>query len=177
MNGQVDVSTLVLETPRLILRPFKVEDYKDVFDYASDKDVGPMAGWEPHKTLDDSKLIVDMFIQEKKVLAIEYKNKVIGSIGLEELSHDPYPSHLGREIGFVIGKEYWGQGLTLEALTEVVRYCFDVLNFEYLIANHYDFNHQSKRVIEKCGFKFLETEVLSSKIHGDIKVMRYVKLR
>lgn len=173
----IDMSNITLYTNRLILRPFAIEDARDVFEYASDLDVGPMAGWNPHQTIEDSIAIVDQFISEKKVFAIEYQGKVIGSLGLEPLKNDLFLSELGRELGFVLGKPYWGQGLMVEAVNRVSEYCFNEIDLEYLVCRHYEFNLRSKRVIEKCGFVFLESEIIQSKIHGEIVSMSYVLLR
>ena len=59
----------------------------------------------------------------------------------------------GREIGFVLSKEYWGHGLMPEAVKAVVNYLFSVCNLDFLTCGYYLFNSQSKRVQEKCGFK------------------------
>lgn len=70
-----------LETERLILRKFVEDDLDDLFEYAQSPNVGPNAGWAPHKTKEDSANILKMFIEEDEVWAIVEKksNKVIGS--------------------------------------------------------------------------------------------------
>lgn len=88
-------------------------------------------------------------------MALEVKetHKVIGSVGLHrskkaDLIYD-------RELGFVLSEEYWGLGLMPEAAERVIQYAFEELGTEKLIAAHFDFNMQSKRVIEKLGFSWL----------------------
>jgi len=91
-----------LETERLILRPWKESDYKDLFEYASNSLVGPNAGWKPHKNEEESKEIITMFIENKEVYAIELKSegKVIGGIGMHKRIPDEELEHLNqREIG------------------------------------------------------------------------------
>jgi Acetyltransferases, including N-acetylases of ribosomal proteins len=161
MNVPVDISNVILDTERLILRPWRNEDLSDFFEYASIDGVGQMAGWNPHKTKEDSLIILNKFITLKKTFALELKknNKVIGSIGLEEIAIDlgePYTSLKGREIGYVLSKEYWGLGIMPEAVRCVIEYCFKELKCEFLQCSHAFENQQSKRVIEKAGFQYVQ---------------------
>ena len=99
----------------------------NLFEYASVDGVGQMAGWKPHQTIEESKSIIDMFIKGKKTFAVEYKNKVIGSIGIELYDEKLFPeldSLKGREIGYVLSTEYWGNELMPEGVKEVMRYLF-----------------------------------------------------
>ena len=59
----------------------------------------------------------------------------------------------GREIGYVLSKDYWGKGLMPEAVKAVIDYLFNVINLDFLTCGYYEFNSQSKKVQEKCGFK------------------------
>ena len=160
MNAPVDLTDVRIETPRLILRPWREADLADFYEYASVDGVGQMAGWQPHKSMEDSRLILNSFIAQKRTFALELKEngKTIGSLGLEMTEEDPdIPSELaGREIGYVLSKTYWGRGLMPEAVKAVIDYCFRKLNFDYLTCCHFDRNRQSWRVIEKCGFAFLK---------------------
>ncbi len=159
MNAPVDVTHIRLETDRLILRPWRESDLEDFFAYASVPGVGEMAGWVHHETLEESRAILNLFLRGKKTLALELKEtgRVIGSLGLEELDPDPVgEGKLGREIGYVLGKAYWGRGLMPEAVKAVIGYCFDVLHYDYLTCCHFLPNSQSRRVIEKCGFQYLK---------------------
>ena len=159
MNATFQISGITLETERLILRPFEVTDLDDFYEYASVEGVGEMAGWRHHESIAKSQEILDIFIKEDKTFAIVLKesNKVIGSLGIEKYGMEhaltEFDGYQGREIGFVLGKDYWGQGLMAEAANAVIRYLFDDLHFDFLLCGYYDFNKQSKRVQEKCGFK------------------------
>lgn len=158
MNAHFEINGLVLESERLILRGFKESDLNDFFEYASIDGVGEMAGWRHHETIEKTREILDSFISEDKTFAIVLKenNKVIGSLGIEKYGREEALSEFfdykGREIGFVLSKEYWGRGIMAEAVRVVIDYLFSELNFDFLLCGHYDFNIQSKRVQEKCGF-------------------------
>ena len=136
MNAPIDVTDIRIETDRLILRAWCESDLEDFYEYARVDGVGQMAGWLPHKDMDESKRILNMFIGEKKTFALELKesSKVIGSIGLETRDADlGIPEDLmGREIGYVLNKEYWGRGLMPEAVKAVINFCFAELHFDWL---------------------------------------------
>lgn len=141
-----------LETNRLLLRPFKRSDLEDFFEYARNPNVGPNAGWPPHKSIEDSERILKMFIEGDEVLAIELKanHKVIGSLGL-------HPDKLrttedAKMLGYVLSEDYWGRGITTEAAKAVIRYAFEELGLNMVTVHHYDYNIRSRRVIDKCGF-------------------------
>lgn len=160
MIASFDASNVRIETARLILRPWRDSDLQDFFEYASVDGVGQMAGWTPHQSVDESRKILKLFIQGNKTLALEYKQngKVIGSVGLEEPDEDyGIPEDWStRELGYVLSKSYWGMGLMPEAVRAVMDYCFQKLGFDYFTCSHFSFNGQSRRVIEKCGFHFLQ---------------------
>ena len=156
MNIKVDVSKVILKTERLILRAWTLDDLDDFYEYAKVDGVGQMAGWLPHENKEKSLMILNMFIEEKKTFAIEYKGKVIGSLGIEEYDENELPEFKdkkGREIGYVLSKDYWGLGIMPEAVKEVINYCFNELKLDFLACGHFTDNNQSKRVQEKCGFK------------------------
>lgn len=159
MNATFEIGELVIETERLVLRPFRQSDLRDFNEYASVSGVGEMAGWKHHETIEKSQEILDMFINEDKTFAIVFKknNKVIGSIGVEKYGLEDklteFNGYYGREIGFVLSKDYWGKGIMPEAVGAVINYLFNDLNLDFLTCGYYDFNNQSKRVQEKCGFK------------------------
>lgn len=146
-----------LETDRLILREWKLSDKEDLYEYAKNELVGPNAGWKPHVDIEESLRIIKIFMEEDAVYAIELKNenKVIGGLGIHERCPDPSMSNLKqKEIGYVLNPKYWGNGYVPEAVQEVVKYCLDELALDLVWCGHYDFNNNSKRVNEKCGFKY-----------------------
>ena len=160
MIAPVDVTGIRIETDRLILRPWQMSDLEDFYEYASVDGVGQMCGWLPHKDRSESRRILGLFVEEKKTFVLELKEtgKVIGSIGLEARDEalDIDRSLQGREIGYVLSKDYWGRGLMPEAVRAVIEFCFRELKFDWLTCGHFLRNHQSRRVVEKCGFQYIK---------------------
>ena len=160
MNKKIDITNVVLTTDRLTLRPWRESDLNDFYEYASVDGVGQMAGWNPHRNVEESQTILSHFIEGKHVFALEYRGKVIGSLGVEEYSEENYPeldALQGREIGYVLSKAYWGQGLMPEAVKVVIDWLFNDKKLDFIIVGHFDRNAQSKRVVEKCGFHYIKT--------------------
>lgn len=156
MNIAIDISNTTLQTERLILRPWKPTDLQDFYEYASIDGVGQMAGWLPHKSMEESAAILNMFISNKRTFAIEYAGKVVGSLGIDEYDEDEFPEFnekCGCEIGYVLAKAHWGKGLMPEALHAVIHYLFSKVHPDFIICCHFTDNEQSKRVQEKCGFQ------------------------
>ena len=155
MNKNIDISNVTLRTERLLLRPWRESDSDDFSEYASVDGVCQMAGWLPHKSKEESLHIMNMFIAEKKTFAVEYKGKVIGSLGIEEYNESELPEFadkMGRELGYVLSKNYWGLGLMPEAVQEVVHWLFDEEQLDFIVCGHFVNNRRSQRVQEKCGF-------------------------
>lgn len=170
MNVNFKINGKVIETERLILRPFTQNDLNDFFEYAKVEGVGEMAGWHHHESIEKSQEILNRFILEDKTFAIVYKqnNKVIGSLGVEEYGMEHVLSEFfdydGREIGYVLAKDYWGKAIMPEAVKAVIDYLFNELNLDFLTCGYYDFNNQSKRVQEKCGFKPYRKLVMDTRL-------------
>lgn len=145
-----------IETERVLLRQFTMKDLDDFYEYAKSDKIGPMAGWKPHKNKFETRLILRNFINNKNVWTIYHKKdkKSIGSIGIHEDEKRDLKVQEGMAIGYVLAEEYWGQGLVVEAVKKIIDYCFNNLKLKILSVYHFDFNFQSKRVIEKLNFKF-----------------------
>ncbi len=169
MNANFKINGIQIETERLILRAFKQSDLDDFYAYASVEGVGERAGWKHHESKDETQQILDKFINGDKTFAIVLKenNKVIGSLGVEEYGMEQalteFLEYQGREIGYVLSKDYWGKGIMPEAVKAVINYLFNGLNLDFLICGYYEFNSQSKRVQEKCGFKPYRKLVIETK--------------
>lgn len=177
MNKPIDITNLVLKTDRLTLRPFRDSDLQDFNEYASVDGVGQMAGWLPHKNIEESRRILHMFIREKKTLALELDGKVVGSLGIEFYNEKDYPEFdalLGREIGYVLAKDCWGQGLMPEAVQAVARYLFETEKLDFLICGHFQRNTRSRRVIEKCGFRYIRTVPFQTEYGTQDQSLEYI---
>ena len=170
MNANFEIKGLVIETERLILRQFRQSDLYDFNEYASVPGVGEMAGWKHHETIEKTQEILNMFISEDKTFAIVLKknNKVIGSLGVEKYGLEDklteFNGYYGREIGYALSKDYWGKGIMPETVGAVINYLFNDLNLDFLTCGYYDFNNQSKRVQEKCGFKPYRKLVMDTRL-------------
>lgn len=141
-----------LNTERLLLRAFEANDGLDVFAYAKSPRVGPMAGWAPHKTLEESQSMVGRFMQRDDVWAVvERKSgRIIGSVGLHK--DQKRDLETARMLGYAFGEAYWGQGYATEAAGEMLRYAFEETQCPIVSVYHFPVNGGSKRVIEKLGF-------------------------
>ena len=171
MNAQINISNVILETDRLILRAWEITDLDDFFEYASVEGVGEKAGWEHHKSKDKSLEILKMFMEEKKVFAIVLKEnqKAIGSIGIEELGKEldkDLDNLSGRELGYVLNKDYWNKGIMTEAVSKVVDYCFNTLKLNFLMASYFNHNIASKKVLEKLNFKFYKDIIIETRYNN-----------
>ena len=151
-----------LETDRLLLRAWSIDDTEDFFEYAKNPNVGPNAGWEPHSDKEFTLKIIMAFIENGAVWAIVYKEngKVIGSLGLHTDKRREDVN--AKMIGYVLSQEYWGRGLMTEAVNAAIQYAFEEMKLGLLSVCHYPFNTRSQKVIEKCGFQYEGTLRLAS---------------
>lgn len=149
-----------LETERLFLRPWQDSDAEDLYLYASHPDVGPIAGWPVHTSVENSLAIIKTVLAKPEIYAVVLKQTghAVGSVGLMigKESDIDIPETEG-EIGYWIGVPFWGQGLIPEAVRELIRHSFEDLHLEKLWCGYFDGNSKSKRVQEKCGFTYHHT--------------------
>ena len=156
----------VLETRRLFLRPFRDDDAGDVFEYARDPRVGPIAGWPSHASQTESLEIIRTVFSWPGVFAMELRDtgKVIGSVGF--VGGHPageLPGCPDDEVGYAMHPACWGGGFMPEAVEAVLEYGFTKLGLRRIWCGHYAGNWRSCRVIGKCGFTycFSRTEYVS----------------
>lgn len=159
---KIDVTNITLETKRLILRAFQIEDLENFFDYARVPGVGEAAGWLHHKSIEDTKKVAEMFIKEKNIFSLVDKDmgKMIGTLGLHEpdgkmpeLVYEKFKKKNIVELGFVLSNEYWGKGLMPEAVSAVLKYLFENTDAEFVMAGYFVNNERSMRTQEKVGMK------------------------
>lgn len=151
----------MIETERLVLRPWQETDAKALFKYASDPDIGPIAGWPPHVSVENSLEIIRTVFVAPETYAVVLKDtdEPIGSCGImfSNSLHSADMKQDEAEIGYWIGKPYWGQALIPEAVMTLLSRCFNDLHLNAVWCGYYEGNAKSKRVCEKCGFKFHHT--------------------
>ena len=149
-----------LQTKRLILRPWKETDAESLYEYAKDPDVGPIAGWPPHKSIEESQSAIKNVLcgQECYAVCLKTNPAAIGCIELKLNGHtDMTDKDNECELGYWIGKRFWGQGLIPEASRELIRHGFEDLDMKVIWCGYYDGNVKSKRVQEKLGFLYDHT--------------------
>jgi RimJ/RimL family protein N-acetyltransferase len=142
------MTTSDMRTERLILRPLEPRDAPCVAALAGDWDVARMTARIPHPyTLIDADQWIGGLARGEFVRAIEHEGEVVGVCGYiagEDGS---------AEIGYWIGKPYWGRGIATEAGRALIAYCFQDAGFERLTCCHFVDNPASQRVIAKLGFR------------------------
>lgn len=170
-----DKNKTTLRTPRLMLRRWEISDAEDLFTWASDKDVGPAAGWPQHKSVQESRNIIETVFVGSECYALcpnhnaeglfdkePFKNiRANTVIGCIELKLNGFTNLTNRndecEMGFWIAKPFWGYGFIPEAAQELLRHAFDDLGMRTVWCGYYDGNEKSKRAQEKIGFVFHHT--------------------
>jgi RimJ/RimL family protein N-acetyltransferase len=153
-----------LHTTRLLLRNIHLDDIDDIFEYSSNQNVGPNAGWKPHESKEETlEIMKSIFLEKETVWGIILKesNKLIGSIGLIE---DPKrENERVKMLGFALGEKYWGRKIMTEAASKVLNYGFENLSLDLISAYCYPFNTRSKGVLKGCGFSFEGTLKMAEK--------------
>ena len=145
---------MILETERLIIRPWEEADAEECYKYAKDSRVDPIAGWPVHTSVENSHQIIRdvLMVPETYAIVLKETGLPIGSIGLHH--NDLAKEEDEVELGYWIGVPYWGQGLVPEASKEMLRHAFEDLNCVRVWCGYYDGNEKSRRVQEKLGFKY-----------------------
>ena len=147
----------VLMTQRLILRRWNQKDAEDLYRYACDPDVGPIAGWPPHKNPDESRAVIRDVLNGREAYAICLKEdgRAIGAIELKLNGHTDLTDRDDEcEMGYWLGKPFWGRGIVPEAVAEMLRRAFEDIGMQKVWVGYYEGNSKSKRVQEKCRFRF-----------------------
>ncbi len=151
----------MIETERLIIRPWQENDAEALFKYARDPAIGSIAGWPPHTSVENSLEIIRNVFSAPETFAVVLKetDEPVGCCGIifSNSLHSADMQADEAEIGYWIGKPYWGQGLIPEAVKRLLSRCFNDLKLDTLWCGYYDGNDKSRRVCEKCGFKYHHT--------------------
>lgn len=165
MNIKVDVSDVVLEGDRIRVRPFKKDDLEDFYLYAKTPGLGESAGWFHHESIEDSKKILDKFIRDKNILAIEKDGQVIGSIGIHPYDEDFFEDLNDKravEIGFVLSQDYHRQHLMTESLELVLNYLFNEIGLDAVVGGHFRGNFKSKNLHKKFNYKYFSSHLVKT---------------
>jgi len=152
---------MILETNRLILRPWRETDAEDLYELAKNPHVGPIAGWPVHTSIENSAYIIREILSAEHTFAVTIRNRdnAVGSIGLMIGNRSNLDIREDEaEIGYWIGEPYWGHEYIPEAVRELIRYAFDELGILAIWCGYFNDNDKSKRVNEKCGLRLQRTE-------------------
>ena len=170
----------MLKTERLILRRFEESDAENVFEYAKDPAIGPIAGWPPHKSASESLDVIRNVFSAAECYAVCLKEdgKAIGAIELKLNGHTDMTDRDDEcELGYWLGRPFWGQGIMPEAAREMLRHAFEDLGMQNVWCGYYDGNTKSKRVQEKCGFRYqwttkdVDVPLMHEKRTGHVNLM------
>ena len=150
--------TLRLETERLILRPFTMEDTQAMYrNYACDGEVTKYLTWPPHAGVEVTAALLrdwtaDYCKPDFYQWAIELRSlgEVIGAISVVEWQ----PDADAPELGWCLGRRWWGRGLMPEAGRAVVRFLFEEVGVKRITARYDIENPKSGRVMEKLGMSY-----------------------
>ena len=151
------ITGMKLETRRLILRRWEDGDAENLYEYAKDPDVGPIAGWPPHQSIDESRGVIRNVFngQEAYAICLKTDGKAIGAIELKLNGHTDMTDRDDEcELRYWLGKPFWGQGIMPEAVREILRHAFEDIGMTTVWVGYYEGNSKSKRVQEKSGFRY-----------------------
>lgn len=146
---------MIFKTENLILRPWEEGDAECLYHFAKNPKIGPIAGWPPHESVEHSLNIINTIFSKRETYAITLDEIPIGCVSL--LIHPDGNHYWGDgsgELGYWIGEKYWGRGLVVEASRTIIEHAFYDLEIERIFATYRIENNQSKRVLEKLGFKY-----------------------
>ena len=171
---------ITIETERLILRPWREDEAEIMFRWASNPAVGPIAGWNPHTSVEESREIIRTVFSAPETYAVVLRTtgEPIGSAAIksEERLTPSLQTSPDAELGYWLAQPYWGQGLMTEVVKALIERAFEELGFERLWAGYYDGNERSRRVMEKCGFTYDHTEYNKPTLVGDCRTEHFMVL-
>lgn len=154
------LGTQRLETDRIVLRPFTMEDAGAMYrNWARDGQVTKYLTWRPHKSEEETRSILRTWVENYSKddyyqWAIELKGSSRGPIGSISVTNSIHPEIKMAEIGYCIGRRWWHTGVTSRALKAVMDFLFDRVGVNKVQARHDPNNVYSGRVMKKCGMKY-----------------------
>ena len=148
----------VIDTGRLILRPFEISDAPAIFEHSSDPENTKYMIFEPNKTLEDVESFIRAELEKYKTgrdydyaFILKETGTLIGTGGAA-IGEGAYA--YSAEIGYILNKKYWGNGYAPEAMRALCDYLFTEKNIRRIQAKHFIGNPASGRVMEKLGMKY-----------------------
>lgn len=151
---------MIINTDRLVLRPWEEEDAECLYEYAKNPDIGPVAGWPPHESINESLDVIKNVLNGTECYAIceRVNNKAIGAVELKLNGQTDLTDRDDEcELGYWLGKPFWGKGYVPEAASALISRGFRELGMSKIWCGYYNGNTNSKRVQEKLGFVYHHT--------------------
>lgn len=151
------IGTSELQTKRLILRKYRVDDALAMFEgWANDSRVTQYLTWKPHKSVQETKELLDQWVAEYENIdtyhwVIEEKstNKIVGDISIVRIDEKLETV----ELGYCLGYGYWNKEIMSESVKAVIDYLFAIVGCNRIVAKHQIANTASGRVMQKAGLK------------------------
>ena len=150
-------NTQKLETERLILRKFTLDDAEDMYNnWGKDPLTNKFLSWELHRSIDDSKKVIKDWLVKYElgfynwVVELKDTHEIIGNICEEGKNL----KHKTISLGYCYGSKYWNHGYATEALKRVIEYLLTEQDFYLVEANHRSSNPASGKVMQKAGMKY-----------------------
>ncbi len=144
-----------IETNRTYLRFWRLDEAKEFYEIAKYEEVVAMRGWTAHKNLGESKKFIEKYFLNNKNYAICLKESDMVIGGFEVVTDsDVLKNENEIELRYWLSKEFWGKGIMPEVVKEMIKYLFEMEKIEKIYADIFEGNTKSKRVLEKCGFKY-----------------------
>ena len=148
---------MIINFEDITLRPWEEKDAEKLYNLAKSPNIGPNAGWPPHKNIEESLTVIKTVFSQKETYAIIYNGEIVGCVGL--LFHPNCHGNWAEdsaEIGYWVGEYFQNKGIATKASKILIKRAFNDLNIKKIYGTHYIKNLKSKRVLEKLGFKYLE---------------------
>ncbi len=165
-----------LETDRLMLRKISMDDAADMFEYASDPEIARYVTWDAQKSIEDSKAFISWVLEQYANgqvapwgVVLKENGKLIGTCDFVYWN----TNHARAEVGYAMSRQYWGQGLTPEAVRAILAFGFDKMRLNRIEARCNVPNTASARVMEKVGMQFegiLRQQMFTKGNYDDLKM-------
>lgn len=153
-----DIGTVRLETKRLVLRRLELGDEEAMFNnWCSDDDVTRHLPWETHKSIEVTKDVLNMWLNDynnsyvyRWIVILKESGKPIGTVDVvnKDISNKVF------ELGHCYSKETWGKGIATEVFNRVISFLFDEVGVEVITAKHNENNPVSGKVMQKANMKY-----------------------
>ncbi len=170
-----------LTTPRLILRPVRMSDAQDLYEYSRDPQVAQHVLWEAHRSIHQTRAYIRYLLRQYRnaapgtfAIALRDGGKVIGTIGFMWVQHE----NRSAEVGYSLSRAYWNRGYMSEALRAVLDFGFTKLNLNRIEAQHECDNPASGHVMKNAGMRHegtLRERIYNKGRYADVELYAIVR--